>query len=502
MNTSPLIEFKSISKRFGSLHANEQVSFAIHQHSIHGVIGENGAGKSTIMKILYGLLKPDSGEVLLHGHSICFRNPHEAITKGIGMVHQHFMLVPSLTVWENVILGLEPNRFQIDRNGILEKLTSLQKIYGFSLELTARIEDLSIGEQQQVEILKLLYREANILILDEPTAVLTPQEVTLLFEKLKTLKEQGKTIIVITHKLKEILNYTNTVTVMRGGKVITTQETAGLSEGLLSQLIMGRERSPLPKRKGFSEDSQPVLQLNNLSSSSQSSKPLKNLNLSLYPGQILGIAGIEGQGQQELVEIICQAKPFTGSAFLFGIPLNSSSAYSKRQSGFSLIPPDRQKEGLVLNFSSADNFVLGHQREKRFESRGFLRESKVLSFAQTLMNRFDVRPAEPSLPVKALSGGNQQKLLIARETSSKVNFLLACHPTRGVDIGSIEFIHSHFLKLAEGDASILLVSSDLDELLTITDSIAVLREGMIVFESPTSQISVKELGLWMTGAKT
>lgn len=503
MILSPLITFKNISKSFGSVLANDSVSFSVTDNSFHGVIGENGAGKSTIMKILYGLLRPDSGEIFLNGQQIQFKNPQEAIRSGIGMVHQHFMLVPTLSVWENVILGLEPTRLNLNPQDALREVDSLQKEFGFSLDLSKAVETLSLGEQQQVEILKLLYRKSRILILDEPTAVLTPQEVTSLFSKLKSLQEQGKTIIVITHKLKEILAYTQTVTIMRMGKVIATKATVDLTEDHLSQLIMGRERVPLPKRTTFSSEAQPVLHLEHLSTSpTTSQKHLKHINLSVYPGQILGIAGIEGQGQSELVEVLCQLTPFTGSAALLGTPLNSTSAYAKRQAGFSLIPPDRQREGLVLDFSTADNFVLGHQRESHFLERGFLNSRYIRSFSQSLMDRFDVRPANPQLPAGALSGGNQQKLLIARETSSSVKMLLACHPTRGVDIGSIDFIHSHFLRLAEQGAGILLISSDLDELLTLADSIAVIRDGMIVCESPTPGLSLKELGLWMTGAKT
>jgi simple sugar transport system ATP-binding protein len=502
MNHSPLIEFKNVSKCFGLVPANDQVSFPIYPGTFHGIIGENGAGKSTIMKILYGLIKPDSGEIVHSGQSVKFKSPQEAIRAGIGMVHQHFMLVPTLSVWENVILGREPNRFHIDQSSSMRRIASLQSDFGFNLNLSAPVERLSLGEQQQVEILKLLYREARLLILDEPTAVLTPQEVTVLFDKLTSLKEQGKTIVVITHKLKEILNYTQTVTVMRSGKVIATKETIHLTEEDLSQLIMCRERSPLRKRKLFPVNTQPVLKLHQLSTSTTSPKKLNNINLAIYPGRILGIAGIEGQGQQELVDVLCQVEPFTGTAQLFDRPLNATSAYSKRQASFSLIPPDRQKEGLVLNFSNADNFVLGHQAEARFRNTGFLSPYRIEQFSQTLMNRFDVRPANPALPSIALSGGNQQKLLIARETSSEVKFLLACHPTRGVDIGSIEFIHSHFLNLAEKGAGILLISSDLDELLTLTDSIAVIREGTIVFEGATSDLTLKELGLWMTGGKT
>lgn len=502
MNSTPLLEFRGISKSFGSNKANQDVSFSVQRNTFHGLVGENGAGKSTIMKICYGLLTADSGMLLLQGQPTRFRNPQEAIRSGIGMVHQHFMLVPTLTVWENVILGFEPKGFQLNPTQIMKEVDNLQKEFGFSLDLTQTVENLSLGEQQQIEILKLLYRKADILILDEPTAVLTPQEVNPLFEKLKLLQEQGKTVVVITHKLKEILAFTQRVTVMRGGRVITTKDTNSLDESRLSELIIGRPRHSLPKRNRSSTSDHVVLQLESVSTRSASGRQLDQIDLSLKSGQIIGIAGIEGQGQNELVEVLCQLRPFFGSAVLLGEPLTQQSAYKRRQKGFSLVPPDRQTEGLVLAFSNADNLLLGHQRESDFKTNGLLSPTKIQLFAESLMTRFDVRPNKPQLPSFSLSGGNQQKLLIARETQWDVKFLLACHPTRGVDIGSIEFIHSHFLKLADEGAGILLISSDLDELFSLSDTVAVMREGRLVFKKPTTEVSPTELGLWMTGAHT
>lgn len=501
MNPSSLIDFKNVSKSFGPIEAIKQISFSVLPGTFHGIVGENGAGKSTTMNILYGLIKADSGTIHLRGRETRFHSPEEAIQIGIGMVHQHFMLVPTLTVWENIVLGMEPAFFHLDPKKTIQEIESLQEQFGFSLELSAITENLSLGEQQQIEILKLLYRKASILILDEPTAVLAPQEVSLLFEKLKFLQEQGKTIIVITHKLKEILSYTQRVTVMRSGQVITTVETQTLTEDSLSQLMMGRARIPLRKRSPQIAEQDPVLHLKTLSTESTYSRGLHNINLAVYPGQIVGIAGIEGQGQHELIEVLCQLRTFSGSARLLGELLNSRSAYSRRQSGFSLIPLDRQKQGLVMEFSNADNFILGHHREIRFQTNGFLNADLIQAQSQDLMNRFEVHPNDPHLLTKSLSGGNQQKLLIARETSSPVKFLLACHPTRGVDIGSIEFIHSHFQKLAGKGAGILLISSDLDELLSLTDSMCVIREGTLVYQGATDQLTMKDLGIWMMGAK-
>lgn len=501
MNSSPLIQFEGISKSFGTVKANDNISFSVSANTFHAIVGENGAGKSTTMKLLFGLIRPDSGKIHFKGKPVEFRSPSDAIKRMIGMVHQHFKLVPTLPVWENIILGLEPSKFDLNAPSILPTLDSLQKDFGFNLDLMAAVETLPVGQQQQVEILKLLYRKAEILILDEPTAVLTPQEVTTLFQKLKALQHRGKTILVVTHKLKEVLTFSERVTVMKSGRSIRTVDTKELTEQSLSQLIMGRQKTELPRRNRTPHPGSNVLQIDSLSTRSFTSKPLSNFSLSLRPGQILGLAGIEGQGQEELVDVICQLRPFSGTVSLFGQFLQTSPAYSKRQNGFALIPPDRQREGLVLGFSNADNFLLGHQHEPVFQQRGHLNPSKIRSVAQGLMDRFDVRPPNPNLFSRHLSGGNQQKMIIARETHSSVRFLLACHPTRGIDIGSIEFIHSHFLKLADEGAGILLISSDLDELFALSDSIAVIREGTIVFQGTTPDLSLTELGLWMTGAK-
>jgi len=490
--------FTNITKTFGPVTANQDVSFSVKKGSIHGVVGENGAGKSTIMKILYGMFPPDSGTLSFDGQPVTITSPHKAISLGIGMVHQHFMLVPTLTVWENIILGHEPSRFTLNHQDILKDLEALKAQYGFLVDLQEKIENLSVGHQQQVEILKLLYRQANILILDEPTAVLTPQEVDSLFEKLRLLKTAHKTIVIITHKLKEILSFTDYVTIMRQGKAIETLPTKELTQELLAEKIIGRKRIPL-KTIDSSTESLPILSVNSLCLSTPGSRPLKNISFKIHSGEIVGLAGIEGNGQHELIEILAQVrKDYTGQILFREKENKNVSPYELKQQGFSLIPPDRHKEAVVLSFSIAENAILGRHREKSLQSGPFLSLKKVKETAQRLIQQFDIRPKNPDQLLAHLSGGNQQKLVVARETSNQVSFLLAAHPTRGVDIGAIDFIHQHLLKLKSQGTGILLVSSELEELLALSDRIWVLYQGEIVAEIEKEKATERQLGLWMT----
>ncbi|MCB0417867.1 MAG: ABC transporter ATP-binding protein [Bdellovibrionales bacterium] len=500
--TGPQVDFVHVSKAFGAVQANRDVSFTIAANSLHGVVGENGAGKSTIMKILYGLYAPDSGEIRIDGSAVKLQSPHEAIARGVGMVHQHFMLVPTLTVWENIILGQEPTRGRLHRGAIIDSLNALQNQYGFSLDLEKRIEDLPVGHQQQVEILKLLYREANILILDEPTAVLTPQEVDTLFEKMRALWKQGKSIVLITHKLREILRFTDTITVMRQGSVVETVAAKDMDERTLAEKIVGRKLATLPPRHS-PPGQEAVLQLSGLGVAGKYGKPaLDNVSFEIHRGEVVGIAGIEGNGQHELVEVLSGVnRDYAGSAKLLGREYHEVAAYAAKQNGLSIIPPDRHREAVVLDFSLAENFVLGHHREDRYGKNGYLSPAKLAAQADSLMERFDVRPRNAELPMSSLSGGNQQKCVVARELSqSRTDFLLAAHPTRGVDIGAIEFIHKVFLQERDEGAAILLISSELEELLSLADRILVLYEGRVVGQTTPQQTSEAQLGLWMTGA--
>ncbi len=481
---SEFIRFHQISKRFGKTLANDAVSFSIAKGSVHGIVGENGAGKSTIMKIFYGLYPADSGDIYFNGDKLKINSPQDVIRLGIGMVHQHFMLVPTLTVWENVVLGAEPSQIRLNEEELTAELTKIQKEFGFHLNLKAKVEDLAVGLQQQVEILKLLYRKADTLILDEPTAVLTPQEVDTLFIKLSELNKQGKTIIVITHKLKEILKWTQNVTVMRQGKCIETTETAHLTEEILAEKIIGRKQKPLPKAVALSEKAKPVLEIKNVSFKNK----LNNLSFQVFPGEIVGIAGIDGNGQNEIVDLLAKVSR-----------LDSGEMHVSET--IAIIPPDRHQEAVVLEFSVAENAVFGIHREERFGKNILLSKHKVEDFTAHLLEEFDVRPRDPNLLFSSLSGGNQQKLVVGRESEKKAACLVACHPTRGVDIGAIEFIHSHLIELKNRGVGVLLFSSELEEILALSDRVLVIYQGEIVGEKAACDTSEKELGLWMTGGK-
>lgn len=479
-----LIRFQNISKRFGKTQANDQVSFSVERGQMHGIVGENGAGKSTIMKVFYGLYPADSGEIFFNGKEVHIKSPTDTIQLGVGMVHQHFMLVPTLSVWENVILGSEPEGIRLDKESILKNIASIQKEFGFKLELQAKIEDLPVGLQQQVEILKLLYRKVDTLILDEPTAVLTPQEVETLFAKLAELNKQGKTIIVITHKLREILKWTQSVTIMRQGKVVETVPTSSLTEELLAEKIIGRQKKPLPQANSLTKKDFPVLTMKNVSYKNK----LKNLSLDVRPGEIVGIAGIDGNGQNEIVDLLA------------GIT-HLDTGMMHKPDNLAIIPPDRHSEGVVLEFSVSENAVFGLHRKERFGKFGRLSQRKVRLFTKLLLEEFDVRPRDPDVIFSTLSGGNQQKLVVGRESSKNAFCLIACHPTRGVDIGAIEFIHSHLIELKNKGVGILLISSELEEILALSDRVLVIYQGEIVGEKPASETTERELGLWMTGGK-
>ena len=495
----PDLELRHLTKTFGDVVANRNVSFQVAKHSIHGVVGENGAGKSTIMKTVYGLYQPDAGEIWVRGKLEVIPSPQAAIKLGIGMVHQHFMLVPTLTVWQNIILGQEPHPFRLDRKYIIPQLQDLQYSFGFSLDLNAKVENLSVGSQQQVEILKALYRQAEILILDEPTAVLTPQETDVLLERLRALWQRGKTIILISHKLREILRFTQNITVMRQGTAVDTVKTEGLNENTLGELIVGRQIGRLPTRAKPTK-LEKVIEIKDLTVYDGKRKVLDKVTFEVRAGEILGIAGVTGNGQQELIEVIAQVrKKFEGSVKFLGKPVRPNAIYDVKQNGLSVVPPDRHREGLVMSFSVAENLLLGHHCEEEFTQGAMLSNQKIVRVGTKLIDDFDVRPRNLSLAISALSGGNQQKVIIAREMNREVKFCLACHPTRGVDIGAIEFIHNLFLKSREAGTGILLISSELEEVLALSDRILVIYDGKIVGETTREAANESQIGLWMTG---
>jgi ABC-type uncharacterized transport system ATPase subunit len=496
------IEMRHIRKAWPGVVANDDISLQVLRGEIHALVGENGAGKSTLMNILYGLLRPDSGEIYVNGKRARLSGPRDAIARGIGMVHQHFMLIPPLTVGENIVLGSEPvtRGYLYDRAKANQAVRALSERYGLAIDPNARTGNLPVGLQQRVEILKVLYRGASILILDEPTGVLTPQETEDLFVVLRSLREQGKTIIFITHKLREVLEISDRVTVLRRGRVVAEMLTPETSQEEIARAMVGR--AVLLRVEKTPANPGPVaLRVENLSATSERGLPaVRGVSFELRTGEILGIAGVEGNGQSELVEVLAGTrKPTSGHVWLGERELTRTGARKTRSAGMAHIPEDRREAGLVLNYSIADNMILGRQRTSQFSWAGLiLRLRNVWSWARQLVARFDVRTPSVETAARALSGGNQQKVVVAREFSSQPKVLLASQPTRGVDIGAIEFIHRQLVAQRDAGAAILLVSAELDEIRSLSDRIAVMYEGRIV-DIVQPDTSEERLGVLMTG---
>jgi simple sugar transport system ATP-binding protein len=504
---TPAVEFRNISKHFGAVKANTDVSFSIAKGAIHGLVGENGAGKSTLMSILYGYYRADGGEILLDGKVQHIHNSHEAIRLGIGMVHQHFMLVENMTVLDNVMLGSEGGfRLREHRATVEKKLRDICQRYRLDVDPLATIHDLSVGAQQRVEILKQIYRSANILILDEPTAVLTAQETESLFEILKLFKEQGKTIILITHKLQEIKDITDTVTVMRGGRVVGAVETASTTKEELAQMMVGRPiENNLPR--GAYNPGAPVLEVKNLQLSDENGvKLLQDINFTLRAGEIVAIAGVSGNGQSELMEILSGMKlPTSGEADFEGKPLPFAGRSDAdglptrfRELGIGHVPEDRLRDGVIKAFSVMQNTFFGYQ-DKVKNKWGLIDFKGIAQRCAGLMKEFDVRPANPDLRIGLLSGGNQQKVVIAREVLAKPKLMLVGQPTRGVDIGTIESIHTQLLALRDQGVAILLVSVELEEVRALADRILVMCGGKITGELKIDEFDTTRIGLLMGG---
>lgn len=496
------VEMRHIRKAWPGVVANDDVSLTVRKGEIHALVGENGAGKSTLMNVLYGLLKADAGEIAINGKPATITGPRDAIALGIGMVHQHFMLIPVFTVGENIVLGREPveNVDFYDRAEVNKQIHGLSEQYGLQIDPNAKTGDLPVGLQQRVEILKVLYRGADILILDEPTGVLTPQETHDLFQVLRGLVQRGKTIIFITHKLKEVLEISDNVTVLRRGKIVGTVRTKDTSEEEIARMMVGREVL-LRVEKTEAKPGAMALRMEHLAVNSEQDLPaVRDVSLELHRGEILGIAGVEGNGQSELVEALAGTRKVTGGRIWVGErEVTNLGARKTRQAGMGHIPEDRRGVGLVLSYSIADNTILGRQRDKRFTWQGLvLRLGEIAGWAKRLVTQFDVRTPSVETPVRALSGGNQQKVVVARELSSAPQVLLASQPTRGVDIGAIEFIHRQLVAQRDAGAAILLISAELDEIRSLSDRIAVMYEGRIVsIESP--DVAEERLGLLMTG---
>jgi simple sugar transport system ATP-binding protein len=497
---SPAIKLSHINKQFGAVQANKDVSLEVERGTIHGIVGENGAGKSTLMSILFGFYQADSGGIFINGEPRTITSPSEAIKAGIGMVHQHFMLVGNFTVLENVILGAE-GAFILS-HGIAaarKELERLARDHGLEVDPDKAIDELPVGLQQRVEILKALYRGADVLILDEPTGVLTPREADHLFDVLRQLKAEGKTVIFITHKLKEIMAITERVSVMRRGEMVATLDTTRTSPEELAELMVGR-RVLLRVEKGACRPKQTVLDVINLTvKDADGVVRVDDVSFSVRAGEIVGIAGVVGNGQSELLEAITGIRqPVSGEILLNGKPLACDAAEA-RQRKLAHVPEDRHRFGVVTSFNASDNFILGYQDDKKYQRGPFLDRSAIVSDSARNMEAFDVRPKDPNLRLGLFSGGNQQKIVLGREIDRDPDLLIVGQPTRGVDIGAIEFIHRRLMAMRDKGKAILLVSVELDEIRSLADRVLVMFSGKIAGECPP-ETPEQRIGLMMAGA--
>jgi simple sugar transport system ATP-binding protein len=497
------LEVRNITKRFPGVIANDQVNFTLKKGEIHALLGENGAGKSTLMNVIYGLYSPDEGEFFLDGKSAQIRNPHDAIAAGVGMVHQHFMLVPVFSVVENIILGSEVTKgLSLDIRSARREIRKLSQEYGLEVDPNAIIEDLPVGIQQRVEIVKALYRQAKILVLDEPTAVLTPQEADDLFRIMRDLTARGVSIIFITHKLKEVLAISDRITVMRRGQVVGTTTPAETDEQGLAEMMVGREVI-LEVVKEPAQPKEIVYEVNGLTILDERGvEVINNVSFQIRAGEILGIAGVQGNGQTELAEALTGLRSVNaGTIRMNGQIMPFENPRQLTEAGISHIPEDRQKHGLVLPYSIADNLVLCTYYQSPF-ARGVQRDEVVINRnADKLVEQFDVRTPSALIPARNLSGGNQQKVIVARELSRPVSLLIANQPTRGLDVGSIEYIHSQIIMERDRDAAVLLISAELEEIRSLADRIAVMYHGEIVATVDPDEVSKSELGLLMAGSQ-
>jgi simple sugar transport system ATP-binding protein len=501
-SSAPLaLELRGITKRFGSLVANDSVSLELRKGEVHALLGENGAGKSTLMNVLYGLYRPDEGEIRVDGRPVHFTSSADAIDAGIGMVHQHFMLIPVMTVAENIVLAAEPTRGPlIDLSAAEARVRELSDHFHLQVDPRARVEDIGVGMQQRAEILKALYRDANVLILDEPTAVLTPQEAERLFEVLGELRGRGVSIIIITHKLDEVLQVADRISVLRRGQMVGTIDRAEATEQGLAELMVGRsvllsvERTPAKPGKT-------VLEIADLwVRDDRELEAVRGLTLNVREGEIVGIAGVDGNGQTELVQAIAGMRhAHAGTIVLDGTDVTRSSPRKASLMGVGHIPEDRHRHGLVLDFSLAENGVLHDYGREPISRFGWLNPGAMLERIRKLIKSYDVRGGGPRTPARSLSGGNQQKVVLAREIDSDPRLLLAAQPTRGLDVGAIEFVHRRLVEQRDAGRGVLLVSFELDEILDLADRILVLYQGRIVLEREAGTTDASELGLAMTG---
>lgn len=497
-----LIEMKNITKKFGSFTANKNINLTVHKGEIHSLLGENGAGKSTLMNLLYGLYEPTEGEIYLDGKKVNIDSPGVAIENGIGMVHQHFMLVQNFTVVENIILGMETtkNLGVLDIDKARKQVKDISEQYGLFVDPDVKIEDISVGMQQRVEILKALYRGADILILDEPTAVLTPQEIDELMDIIRNLSKQGKTIIIITHKLREIKEIADNCTIIRRGEMIDCVDVEKCSEEYLASMMVGREVS-FAVKKDEANSGDTVLKIDNLVvKDNRELNAVDGLNLELKKGEILGIAGVDGNGQSELIEALTGLRKVeSGEIHLNDMDIVNKTPKEIIESGMSNIPEDRQKRGLVLPFTVSENMILENYHKKPFSKNGILQHKEISEHTKDLIEKFDIRPNDENYIAGSLSGGNQQKVILAREIYNDPDVLIAAQPTRGLDVGAIEYIHKYLVEQRDKGKAVLLISFELDEIMNLSDRISVIFDGKILDTINSEDADERTLGYLMAG---
>jgi general nucleoside transport system ATP-binding protein len=498
---APVLTLRGITKHFPGVLANDLVDFDLLRGEVHALLGENGAGKSTLMNIVYGLYSPDEGEILMNGEPVRISSPHDAIARGIGMVHQHFMLIPVMTVAENIVLANEPTRgvILLDEAGAERRVADIARTFNFAVDPGARVEDISVGQQQRVEIMKALYRNAEIVILDEPTAVLTPQEARELFDIIATLKQEGISIIFISHKLNEVLEIADRITVLRRGKKIETIPRAGATEAGLARAMVGREVL-LRVDKAEATPGETLLAVEGLQVlDDRGLEAIREVSFEVGEGEIVGVAGVDGNGQSELIDALTGLRrPTAGRVSVGGKDVTGARARTVLDLGVGHIPEDRQRRGLVLDFTLTENLALHDYREEPDSRFGWLFPRRMVARALRLLREFDVRGGTPQTRAAALSGGNQQKLVIAREVARDPRVLIAAQPTRGLDVGAIEYVHRRLVEARDKGKAVLLVSLELDEILSLADRILVIYEGRIVGEY-APDVTEEELGVAMTG---
>jgi ABC-type uncharacterized transport system ATPase subunit len=502
VNMEPVLELRGVTKRFPGVLANDHINLNLREGEIHALLGENGAGKTTLMNILYGLYDPDEGEVIVRGEHVDIQDPGDAIKAGIGMVHQHFMLIPVFTVTENVMLGEESLRYGnfLDREKAAKRIEEISEQYHLEVDPDVRVEDIPVGVQQRVEIIKLLYREADILILDEPTAVLTPQEADELFKIMRSLTEKGKSIIFITHKLREVMDVADRITVLRGGKIVGTTTPEEADKNKLAEMMVGRAVQ-LGVDKDPAKPADIVLEVSDLVVANDRNQiAVDRISFELRADEILGIAGVQGNGQTELVEAVTGLREVIGGAIHFlGEDITNADPRTITELGVAHVPEDRQRDGLILAFPVADNLVLNTYYREPYTRGVVLQQEAILETAEERIHEFDIRTPSALTPTSSLSGGNQQKVIVAREFSRPIKMLVASQPTRGLDVGSIEYIHKRIVEKRDEGAGVLLVSPELDEIMELSDRIAVMYRGEIVAVVESEEASKEQIGLLMAG---